>query len=387
MIAVLIVDIWKTTPFMALLILAGLQMIPRDIYEAARIDGVHPLKVFWRVTLPLVRPALMVAVIFRVLDALRIFDLIYVLTPNIDADQDHVGARPQNLFDFDKFAYGSAASTLLFLIIAMMTVLYIWLGRVNSARASDEPGPLPNAACSTCAVVVDRRGLGLPVLLRDPDQLQDRNRRCSRSTTGRIRSRWSNYVDVFDHGPLPAQPAELADRRRRRSCCSRCSSASPPPTRWRGCSFRGRTLLLLTILSVSMFPQVAVLAGLFEVIRFFDLYNTPVALIFSYMIFTLPFTVWVLTTFMRDLPIEIEEAAIVDGATPWVIITKVFMPLMWPALVTTGLLAFIAAWNEFLFALTFTSSNNDAHRAGRDRAALAAPASTRSPGATSWRPR
>ena len=105
------------------------------------------------------------------------------------------------------------------------------------------------------------------------------------------------------------------------------------------------------------------------------------------MIFTLPFTVWVLTTFMRDLPIEIEEAAIVDGATPWIIITRVFLPLMWPALVTTGLLAFIGAWNEFLFALTFTSSNTTAHRAGGDRAALAAPASSRCPGATSWPPR
>ncbi len=121
--------------------------------------------------------------------------------------------------------------------------------------------------------------------------------------------------------------------------------------------FRGRGLLLMTILAVSMFPQIAVLAGLFEVIRFLGIYNTPWALIFAYTIFTLPFTVWVLTTFMRDLPIEIEEAAIVDGATPWVIITQVFMPLMWPALVTTGLLAFIAAWNEFLFALTFTVSN------------------------------
>src|SRR5690606_22833861 len=121
--------------------------------------------------------------------------------------------------------------------------------------------------------------------------------------------------------------------------------------------FRGRGLLLMTILGVSMFPQMAVLAGLFELIRFLGIYNTPWALIFSYTIFTLPFTVWVLTTFMRDLPVEIEEAAIVDGASPWVIITRVFMPLMWPALVTTGLLAFIGAWNEFLFALTFTSSN------------------------------
>jgi trehalose/maltose transport system permease protein len=119
--------------------------------------------------------------------------------------------------------------------------------------------------------------------------------------------------------------------------------------------FRGRGLLLMTILAVSMFPQIAVLAGLFELIKFLNLFNSPWALVLSYTIFTLPFTVWVLTTFMRDLPVEIEEAAIVDGATPWVIITKVFLPLLWPALVTTGLLAFIGAWNEFLFALTFTS--------------------------------
>jgi trehalose/maltose transport system permease protein len=120
--------------------------------------------------------------------------------------------------------------------------------------------------------------------------------------------------------------------------------------------FRGRGLLLMTILAVSMFPQIAVLSGLYELVKLFGIYNTPFALMLSYTIFTLPFTVWVLTTFMRDLPIEIEEAAIVDGATPWVIITRVFLPLLWPALVTTGLLAFIGAWNEFLFALTFTVS-------------------------------
>ncbi|MER9674481.1 carbohydrate ABC transporter permease [Mesorhizobium sp. M0208] len=121
--------------------------------------------------------------------------------------------------------------------------------------------------------------------------------------------------------------------------------------------FRGRSALLLIILSVSMFPQLAVVGGLFELIRIFGLYNSPFALILSYMIFTLPFTVWVLTAFVRDLPIELEEAAILDGATPRIIISRVFLPLMWPALATTGLLAFIGAWNEFLFALTFTSSN------------------------------
>ncbi|WP_016855698.1 carbohydrate ABC transporter permease [Halomonas smyrnensis] len=122
--------------------------------------------------------------------------------------------------------------------------------------------------------------------------------------------------------------------------------------------FRGRTTVMLTILGVSMFPQVAVLSGLFEVIRSLNLYNNPGGLILSYTIFTLPFTVWVLTTFMRQLPMELEEAAIMDGATPWVTITKVFLPLMWPAMATTGLLAFIAAWNEFLFALTFTLTDD-----------------------------
>lgn len=120
--------------------------------------------------------------------------------------------------------------------------------------------------------------------------------------------------------------------------------------------FRGRMLLLLTILGVSMFPQIAVLSGMFELVTWLGIYNNLLALTLSYMIFTLPFTVWVLTTFMRELPREIEEAAIVDGATPWVIVTKVFLPLLGPALATTGLLAFIAAWNEFLFALTFTLS-------------------------------
>ena len=121
--------------------------------------------------------------------------------------------------------------------------------------------------------------------------------------------------------------------------------------------FRGRTLLLLVILGVSMFPQIAVLSGMFELVRWLGLYNTPFALTLSYTILTLPFTVWVMTAFMRGIPRELEEAAVMDGATPWYIVTRIFFPLVVPAMVTTGLLAFISAWNEFLFALTFTLTN------------------------------
>ncbi len=121
--------------------------------------------------------------------------------------------------------------------------------------------------------------------------------------------------------------------------------------------FRGRGALLAGVLSVSMFPQVAVLSGMFELVRWLGLFDRLPSLVLSYLLFTLPFTTWVLTTFMRELPREIEEAAIVDGAGPLTILTRVLLPLLGPALVSTGLLSFIAAWNEFLFALTFTLSN------------------------------
>ena len=120
--------------------------------------------------------------------------------------------------------------------------------------------------------------------------------------------------------------------------------------------FRGRKPVLLAMLSVSMFPQIAVLSGMFELIRLLGLYDNLLGLVLSYLVLTLPFTTWVLTAFMRDVPMELEEAAIVDGAPPWRIVVSVFLPIMGPALAATGLLAFILAWNEFLFALTFTLS-------------------------------
>ena len=123
--------------------------------------------------------------------------------------------------------------------------------------------------------------------------------------------------------------------------------------------FKGKGLLLVCILGVSMFPQVAVLSGMFELIQSLGLYNKALGLVLPYTIFTLPFTVWILTTFMRELPGELEEAAIMDGCGPLRIIFQVFMPLLWPALVSTGLLAFIGAWNEFMFALTFVVSDTE----------------------------
>lgn len=120
--------------------------------------------------------------------------------------------------------------------------------------------------------------------------------------------------------------------------------------------FRGRSASLYIILAMTMFPAIAILGSLFQMIRRFDLYNTMTALVMTYMTFTLPFTVWVLANFFKAMPGELEEAALVDGSTPFQAFYKIMLPLALPGLVTTGLLAFIAAWNEFLFSLTFTNT-------------------------------
>jgi len=129
--AIILVDVWKSTPFMALLLLAGLQMLPQQCYESARVDGVHPLKVFFKVTLPLLKPALAVAIVFRMLDALRVFDLIYVMSGNNRHTMSMSVYARQQLVDFQDVGYGSAAATLLFLVIAFVTVVYLTLARVG----------------------------------------------------------------------------------------------------------------------------------------------------------------------------------------------------------------------------------------------------------------
>jgi trehalose/maltose transport system permease protein len=126
-----VVDVWKTTPFMVLLVLAALQMLPQDCYEAARVDGVHPVRVFLHVTLPLIGPALAVAIAFRVLDALRVFDLIYVLTANSASTMSISVYARQQLIDFQDLGYGSAASTLVFLTIGLAAIAYLRLVRLR----------------------------------------------------------------------------------------------------------------------------------------------------------------------------------------------------------------------------------------------------------------
>jgi trehalose/maltose transport system permease protein len=121
--------------------------------------------------------------------------------------------------------------------------------------------------------------------------------------------------------------------------------------------FRGKMAMLYAVLAMTMFPQISVLSGMYENVRELGIFGTQAAMLYAYPLFTLPFATWVLTAFFRGLPREIEEAAVVDGASTAQIFVRILLPLTVPALVTTGLLTFIVSWNEYVFALAFTLTN------------------------------
>ncbi|RKG84419.1 sugar ABC transporter permease [Corallococcus terminator] len=135
--AAILVDVWKTTPFVALLVLAGLQGIPEDLYKAARVDGASTWRQFRAITMPLLKPALLLAVLFRSLDAFRVFDAIYVLTEGGPANTTETLSiyAYKTLMRSGDFGYGSALSVMTFLCVVLLAVVWLkWLGREEGRR-------------------------------------------------------------------------------------------------------------------------------------------------------------------------------------------------------------------------------------------------------------
>lgn len=129
--AVVAVDVWKTTPFMALLLLAGLQVIPEDVYEASRVDGASKWQQFWQITLPLLRPALLVALIFRTMASFRVFDMIYVLKGYASETMSVAVYTHRELINSQRVGFGSASAVIIFLCIGLLVIGYTRLIRVE----------------------------------------------------------------------------------------------------------------------------------------------------------------------------------------------------------------------------------------------------------------
>jgi multiple sugar transport system permease protein len=122
--------------------------------------------------------------------------------------------------------------------------------------------------------------------------------------------------------------------------------------------FRGKRWVLSAALAIAIFPTVALVGPLFDMWRSLGIYDTWIGLIIPYMSFTLPLSIWVLSAFFREIPWEMEQAAQVDGATPWQAFRKVIVPLAAPGVFTAAILTFFFAWNDFVFGISLTATNN-----------------------------
>jgi trehalose/maltose transport system permease protein len=128
---IIAVDVWKATPFMALLLLAGLQLIPKDLYEAGSIDGASKVRQFWAITLPLVTPTLLVALVFRTLDALRVFDIFYLMIGSQGGLQTMGVYNQQQLVSFLDAGVGSATSVVILVVIMLFVIVYTRFSRTS----------------------------------------------------------------------------------------------------------------------------------------------------------------------------------------------------------------------------------------------------------------
>ena len=309
-------EVWKTTPFMALLLLAGLALVPDDLLKAAQVDGAGSWTRLTRVIIPLIKPAILVALLFRTLDAFRIFDNIYVLTggSNDTASVSILGY--DNLFKAFNLGLGSAISVLVFLTVAVIAFLpVLWILSLSlKGTATVKDGRLIPSQIT----LENYRGIFKGDLF----------------TSALVNSIGIGLITTLIAVVIGGMAAYAVAR----------------------LEFAGKRLLVGAALLIAMFPQISLVTPLFNIERRIGLFDTWPGLIIPYITFALPLAIYTLSAFFREIPWDLEKAAKADGATPAQAFRRVIAPLAAPGIVTAAILVFIFAWNDLLLALSLTAT-------------------------------
>src|SRR5919112_2535324 len=359
-----VLDVWRTAPFVALLLLAALRTIPGDVYEAARVDGAGALQRFFSITLPLLKPALLVVLVLRLLDAFRVFDLFRVLGADNLASLSTYVYQDVMLSQIN-FGLGNAAAVFMFLCAFLASLFFAFVLRAQAStglahsglqRVEDGTGDGPGYGRSGLALVA--LGGMLSALFLAPlawvfwVSVAHAPGAGGGAVTGP--SLLSYPVVLFDSSLTAglANSAIIAGSTAALTLVLACPAAYAL-ARF-GLPYANG--LLGIMLAVAFFPPVALLVPLLVQLRESGLIGTQLGAIVPDTVFFLPFAIWLLATFFRELPAEVEDAAKVDGAGRLRVLTSVVMPLAAPSLFATGAFVFVLSWNELIFASTFTLS-------------------------------
>ena len=358
LIATAAVDIWQWTPFVYLVMFAGLQTVPSESVEAAQVDGATNLTLFRYIELPYLRPLILLVLFFRIADVIRVFDQVYVLTGGGPGTTTQYLSLYIYRIGF-KFSDLGQASALAVVVMVSMTLFYtvvVALPAGGPAMRSRRWTPTRVATAILLAVI----GLvfAFPLFYLVVTSLKTKA------------DLFAPVPSLFPPDPtLQAYYSVLVTRgfsellvnsivvglgATTLAICIAFAICYPitrlPAPR------RLRAFVLSWSLSLRFLPPVAVVIPYFAIVRAIGLYNQLPALILVYTIFNLPLAIWMLRGFLDEIPLEIEEAALVDGASRWYAFRHIVLPLARTAILAVGIIVFAFDWAEFLFAFILTAT-------------------------------
>jgi len=359
-----LVDAWRTVPFVALLLLAGLGTIPEDVYEAARVDGAGALQRFFSITLPLLKPALMVVLLIRLLDAFRVYDFFRVLGDQNLASLSTYVYQDVMLSQIN-FGLGNAAAVFIFLCAFLASLRFALVlrsqastGLAHAGFQRDGGGAVAGRGYGSSGLALGAIGGMLSVLFLAPlawvfwVSIAQAPGSGGGAVTG---PSLLSYPMALLDTPLTvglANSAIIAGSTAVLTLVLACPAAYAL-ARF-GLPYSNG--LLSIMLALAFFPPVALLVPLLVQLRESGLIGTQLGAIIPDTVFFLPLAIWLLATFFQELPAEVEDAAKVDGAGQLRLLVSVVAPLAAPYLFATGAFVFVLSWNELIFASTFTLS-------------------------------
>jgi ABC-type glycerol-3-phosphate transport system permease component len=400
---VAVVYVWNQAPLTCLLLLGGLQSMPDTLHKAARVDGAGPWRRFWRITLPWLRPTMLLVLVLTTINAVMAFDLFWIITQGGPGSATSVFAWLGYVEAFQYFRFGQGAAVLYLLTVVCLVLAVVYFLLLLSPRAG-RTGADP------------QRGLAeaLPVrtpasLAPRPPPVRPRRRRHlpQREAWGRVATRvaallilvwsaapflWLVLMSVSPSADLVRSPPRLLPRHLtfenyREVLFPSVSGAASVAARrvpyaiWNsivvavfvtainvalgslagyGFTIAGRSRALRSalwaLMLTRMTPSLVLILPFFILFRAAGLLDTRAGLVIAYCSLILPLSTWIMKGYFEGMPVTLEQAARVDGCTRLQAIRRVVLPIARPGLVATAIFCFLVSWNEFVIALILTST-------------------------------
>ena len=357
----IVANVWWGIPFFAITLLAALQAIPRDLYEAAAIDGAGAVRRFTSITLPFLAPTIAITVLLRTVWISNFADLIIVMTNGGPADRTQIVASYifTQAFKALDFGYASAIALVLLVLLLAYSMLIVVLRQVLMDRVMNRYstlGTVLHRLAILCYVAFALFPLFwlLKVSVTPNDLLYSEGVRLWPSRTS-----FEHFRFVLAHSAFPIffRNSMIVSGATAVIVTLLASLSGYALSRF---NFRGKYWLVALMLLTQMFPLVMLVAPIFKMLSPLGLTNSLTGLVIVYTAFNIPFATFLMQSFFDGIPKELEEAAMIDGATQFMAFRQIILPLTLPGIAATLGFVFTAAWSELLFALMLISGNDAA---------------------------